>query len=210
MARHPADPEHQRPSVLADRFIDLAERGHVLTAPLMLRHALSEFGGIWPERPGAVPGAGDAWLHPEGAAFGGGTNAVAFHKLSQWLSYSLIEPLLWIGLDVREIDGLTGLPEYRNGGLLLDLGALTLKDAADWERKHDVASPLVVEWRALTVALLDLLAPMVRERLGKSEDEMPLARILEGGTWSAGRRIAREKRADGGPPLQIVSDGTVF
>lgn len=208
--RHPGEPEHQRPSVLADRFLDLTERGHALTAPLMLRHVLTEFGGVWPERPGAVPGAGDAWLHPEGAALGGAPRAVAFHKLSQWLTYSLIEPLHWIGLEVREIDGLTGLPEYRNGGLLLDLGALSLKDEADWSRKHDVSSPLVVEWRALTVALLDLLAPMVRERLGKSAQEMPLARILEGGTWSAGRRIAREKRADGGPPLQIISDGTVF
>jgi len=34
--------------------------------------------------------------------------------------------------------------------------------------------------------------------------------VLEGGTWAAGRIIAREKRADGGPPFQISSDGTVF
>jgi hypothetical protein len=46
--------------------------------------------------------------------------------------------------------------------------------------------------------------------LGKTAAEMPLARILEGGTWAAGRRIAKEKRADGGPPLIIASDGTVF
>jgi hypothetical protein len=67
-----------------------------------------------------------------------------------------------------------------------------------------------VEWRALTLALLDRLAPLVRERLGRTAEEMPLARVLEGGTWAAGRRIARERRAGGGPPLQVISDGTVF
>lgn len=208
--RHHGEPESQRPSALADLFLDRLEAGAPLTASDMLGKVLQELGGIWPERAGAVPGCGDCWFYPEGAPLGGHANAVAFHKLSQWLTYSLIEPLQWAGFTVEDIDGLTGLPEYRNGGLLLDLGALSLKDEADWSRRHDVSSPLVVEWRALTVALLDLLAPMVRARLGKSAGEMPLARILEGGTWSAGRRIAREKRADGGPPLQIISDGTVF
>jgi hypothetical protein len=91
---------------------------------------------------------------------------VPFHKLSQWLAYSLIEPLEWAGYEVVEIDGLTGLPEYRNGGLFLDSGVLRLKDPAEAERAHEVGSRLVVEWRALTVALLDRIAPLVRERLG--------------------------------------------
>jgi hypothetical protein len=39
---------------------------------------------------------------------------------------------------------------------------------------------------------------------------MPLACVLEGGTWAAGRKIASELRPDGGPPLNILSDGTVF
>jgi hypothetical protein len=69
---------------------------------------------------------------------------------------------------------------------------------------------LIVAWRAMTVALLDRLAPLVRERLGVSRDSFPLARMLEGGTWVAGRRIAAERRADGGPPFTIISDGTVF
>jgi hypothetical protein len=58
--------------------------------------------------------------------------------------------------------------------------------------------------------MLDRIAPLVRERLGVSAEQFPLARVLEGGTWAAGRAIAREKRADGGPPFQILSDGTVF
>jgi hypothetical protein len=50
----------------------------------------------------------------------------------------------------------------------------------------------------------------VRGRLALSAAELPLAKVLQGGTWSAGRRIAREKRPDGTPPIAIDSDGTVF
>ena len=54
-----------------------------------------------------------------------------FHKLSQWLTYSLLEPFEWAGVTVTGLDALTGLPEYRNGGLLLDTGVLRLRDP-DW------------------------------------------------------------------------------
>ena len=85
-----------------------------------------------------------------------------------------------------------------------------MRDPAFAERPHAVEAPLVVEWRALTVALLDRLAPLVRERLGVSEQTFPLARLLEGGTWAAGRRLAHERRPDGAPPIRVASDGTVF
>ena len=60
------------------------------------------------------------------------------------------------------------------------------------------------------MALLDLVAERVRQRLGLSPHPLPLASVLEGGTWHAGRRIAAEKRAGGEPTLRIISDGTVF
>ncbi len=87
------------------------------------------------------------------------------HKLSQWLAYSLIEPMQRAGLTVTDIDGLTGLAEYRNGGLFVDSGVLTLRDPAQLSLPHDAGSELVVEWRALTVALLDRLAATMRQRL---------------------------------------------
>ena len=111
---------------------------------------------------------------------------------------------------MTDIDGLTGLAEYRNGGLFIDTGVLALRDPADAVREHDVASTLVVEWRALTVALLDRLADVLRRRLDMDATSLPLAKVLEGGTWAAGRSIAREKRADGSPPLKVISDGTVI
>jgi len=112
----------------------------------------------------------------------------------------------WAGVKVTG-DALTALPEYRNGGLLLDAGVLRLVDPAAASATHDVGSELVVEWRALTVALLEELAPLVRTKLGAPG--MPLACILEGGTWAAGRELAQQLRG-GDPPLKIASDGTVF
>jgi hypothetical protein len=138
---------------------------------------------------------------------------VPFHKLSQWLSYSLMEPLQWAGVELTGLDGdsaLTGLPEYRNGGLFIDGGVIVPRSPSLMERTHRPQDEVIVEWRALTVCLLDEIAVLVRERLGRSAAELPLACILEGGTWAAGRVLAAERRGDGSPPLKIDSDGTVF
>ena len=175
-----------------------------LPASAVLAAVLAALGPIWPGREKlSGRSLGDVWRH---ARFG----FVPFHKLSQWLSYSLLEPLEAAGVVIEDIGALTGLPEYRNGGLFLDSGVLTLAEPREQELEHAVSSELVIEWRALTVALLDRLAEAVRQKLGLSAAELPLARVLEGGSWRAGRVIARELRADGGPPLRVESDGTVF
>lgn len=176
----------------------------------VLEALLRHFSAIWPS-PNAIDGVplGDCWRHPAVAGAGLTRGWMPFHKLSQWLAYSLLEPLEWAGVPVGGLDELTGLPEYRNGGLLLDGGVLKPRDAALLARRWQAGDTFIVEWRALTVALLDELAPLVRARLGLSAAQMPLACVLEGGTWAAGRVLAQ--RARGGlPPLDIASDGTVF
>ncbi|HEX3773422.1 MAG TPA: DUF1688 family protein [Polyangiaceae bacterium] len=179
-------------------------RNQRLPAIEILRAVLAALGPIWQGRPRlAGKSLGDVWRH---SRFG----FVPFHKLSQWLTYSLFEPLEAAGLTIDDASELTGLAEYRNGGLFLDGGALSLKNPEAVHARHAVDSDLVIEWRTLTIALLDRSARAVRAELGVSEAELPLARILEGGTWRAGRAIALEKRAGGGPPLLIDSDGTVF
>jgi len=135
---------------------------------------------------------------------------VPFHKLSQWLTYSLLEPLQELGLVVAGLDELTGLAEYRNGGLCLDVGLLRVKDAAVGDRSYLPGSEVIVEWRSLTVILLDKIAATMREKLHLSATELPLVKILQGGTWAAGRKIAGELRVGGVPPIRIESDGTVF
>jgi hypothetical protein len=92
-----------------------------------------------------------------------------FHKLSQWLTYSLLEPFEWAGVKVRQLDALTALPEYRNGGLLIDSGVLVPKDPASQARVWKAGDEFIVEWRALTVALLDELAPRVRKMLDRTK-----------------------------------------
>lgn len=178
-------------------LFDLLARSDTVEARDILRALLRHLGPVWPRA------EGDVWKHP---ALG----RVPFHKLSQWLAYSLIEPLERAGLRVTGLDALTGLPEYRNGGLFLDGGVLELRDPSDAARTHRPGDALIVEWRALTVALLDAIAPLVRAELGVDAEAFPLVRLLEGGTWFAGRALAAERRADGGPPLTISSDGTVF
>jgi hypothetical protein len=180
-----------------------ARQGRLATTAV-LAAVLGALGPIWPGREQlAGKPLGDVWRHTR---FG----LVPFHKLSQWLAYSLLEPLEAAGITLTGVSELTGLPEYRNGGLFLDAGVLQLRDETERGRVHAVSSDLVIEWRALTVALLDRLADVVRVALGMTEDQLPLARVLEGGSWRAGRALASELRPDGGPPLQVQSDGTVF
>jgi hypothetical protein len=178
--------------------------GRPLKAADVLTVLLDALGPIWPGRE-IVAGTnlGDVWTHSR-------LGRIPFHKLSQWLAYSLCESLERGGTPVVGLDELTGLAEYRNGGLFVDGGMLVPRNPAALRAEHDVWSDLVIEWRALTVVLLDRVAQAVRARLGASADDLPLAKVLEGGTWRAGRTLAREKRAGGGPPLRIRSDGTVF
>ncbi|MFO1085392.1 MAG: URC4/urg3 family protein [Reyranellaceae bacterium] len=182
-----------RPGALFDL---LAVSGEV-KAEAILAAVLDKLSSIWP-RP-----MGDVWPHP---ALG----LVPFHKLSQWLSYSLVEPLEGAGVKVSDLDRLTGLPEYRNGGLLVDAGALRPKQSVLLQQPFAPGDEPIVEWRALTVALLDRIAGHVRRHLGLDAERLPLVKVLEAGTWFAGRALAAERRPGGGPPIAVVSDGTVF
>lgn len=195
---------------LADYLFSQAE-GNELPATAILTTVLDALGSIWPGRLtlAGVP-LGDVWRHPKAGGRGEVAQLVPFHKLSQWLSYSLIHALEVSGLRVRGLDELTGLAEYRNGGLFIDTGVLVPKHEGVTEGSHEVGSEVIVEWRALTIALLDELAPLVRQRLGVDAARMPLAQVLEGGTWALGRELARKLREDGGSPIRVLSDGTVF
>ena len=197
-----------RPGALYDL---LAPKGPRVPATAVLGQVLESLGPIWPGRV-TLDGVnlGDVWHHSALGAEGAPTALVPFHKLSQWLTYSLLEPLEEGGLTVTDLDALTGLPEYRNGGLLVDMGLLVPRDPRLLTDAFKPGSEPIVEWRALTVALLDEVGKRVRERLGMTAEQLPLAKVLQGGTWSAGRKVAAEKRPGGTPPIRIDSDGTVF
>ena len=202
--------DRPRPGGLFDHLAAQA-KNDTIEAPRILSEVLIQLGPIWPSRLElAGRPLGDCWKHPAIKTNDATTGLMPLHKLSQWLTYSLIEPLQRAGIKVTDINGLTGLAEYRNGGLFVDLGVLKLHDSADAEHAHEVGAHLVVEWRALTVALLDQLAEIIRKRLDRNSQSLPLASLLEGGTWAAGRAAAFEQRSDGSPPIKVISDGTVF
>lgn len=201
----PDAPELLRPGHLVDALFRQAPNGRIKAAQV-LSTLLHTLGHIWPGRHELDGVAlGDCWPHPD-APMGW----LPFHKLSQWMTYSLLEPLEDAGLTVTGLDELTGLPEYRNGGLLLDLGLLQARDRSFHTKRWQADAEPIVEWRALTVAVMDHLAEAVRSELGLTPDQFPLARVLEGGSWAAGRQIALAKRPGGPPPVSIDSDGTVF
>lgn len=113
---------------------------------------------------------------------------------------------------------MTGLPEYRNGGLLIDFGFIKLKPEAvlkslgmpETEQLPPLPAehPACVEMRALTVIELDRIAAALRTTL--NAPDLTLAQVLEGATWKGGREIAKAKRSDGGSPIALKLDGTIF
>lgn len=183
----------------------------------------------WPKDRTTVNGfpIGDAWplstlkKHTDPSKANDSTAGIQpFHKLTQWLTYSLMVPFQRVlGIKWKNTDSLTALPEYRNGGLFVDLGAITLKKEA-YERgikasgqklpMFDAADDVVVEWRALTLNLLDRVYERITERMGQGV-HLTMAQVLEAGTWKSGREIAAQRRPETkSSPILIRSDGTVF
>lgn len=202
------------PAARPGSIFDCLRKRHGTSVPAIgiLKAVLEGLGPIWPGRlVSKGVSLGDVWRHSTLNPTSLAKSLVPFHKLSQWMTYSLIEPIEEAGIPVTGVEELTGLAEYRNGGLMLDSGLISLKDPADAVRDWKPENDLIIEWRALTIHLLDLIGDEVRKELGRTPAEFPLAKVLEGGTWWAGRFLAQEKRpADGSPPLKIISDGTVF
>ena len=224
--------------------------GGTVSIRVLWRAVIEGLESIWPATHASAR-RGDVWAYTPLKVIGTAlSDMVPLHKLSQWLAYSLLEPLEELGIVFTDMHLLTGLAEYRNGGLFVDAGVLTPK-ARDAELiaarvEYDVGTELVVEWRALTVILLDKTAEALRARIGATADELPLAKVLQvrgpgcaaaggagwrsarraptqplppspaipprmqGGTWAAGRELAKTRRPDGSSPIPLRTDGTVF
>ena len=199
-----------RPAALFDRLAATSQDGSASVLDL-IADLQRLVGPIWPGRLelGGV-NLGDTWPHPKANGEGATAGLVPFHKLGQWMCYSLLEPAEDAGLRFTDATVLTPLAEYRNGGLVLDLGLLEPRHARVLSEAHHPGDEIVVEWRALTIPIILAIADQLRQYFGLDADRLPLAAVLEGGTWWAGRRIAAEKRPGGPPPIRVVSDGTVF
>ncbi|MCJ1313000.1 hypothetical protein MMC25_006676 [Agyrium rufum] len=216
----------------------LASSVPVIAVPTLWTVLMDGLAPIWPSSRTTLASTalGDAWVcqgMPPSPPAQAWESIVPFHKLTQWLAYSLMTPMnRLMHIHFAGADLLTGLPEYRNGGLLIDTGLLTLKDA-DMQRGleayrenaltegqpnvevvplFETSDDVIVEWRAVTVGFLDDLLLEVNKQLGLDRrDGLTLAQMLEAGTWKGGREIAEVSRPNTKePPIMIVSDGTVF
>ncbi|MAW07377.1 MAG: uracil phosphoribosyltransferase [Halobacteriovoraceae bacterium] len=198
------------PGSLLDYILESVE-GDKLEAEEILHCLLRSLGKIWPGRVTlGGQSLGDVWIYGPMVQKETPSCLVPFHKLSQWLSYSLIESIERLNIQVVNLDALTGLAEYRNGGLFVDLGVFSLKEKEMTKVGHCPDEDLIIEWRALTIIGLDKIASLIRKKLKISSIDFPLPKVLEGGTWHAGRKIAKHHRPYGTPPIKIISDGTVF
>ncbi|KAL2871629.1 uncharacterized protein BJX67DRAFT_342732 [Aspergillus lucknowensis] len=185
---------------------------------------------IWPPDRTQIAGCpvGDAWplsvlaKHESASRESAETATIQpFHKLTQWLAYSLKVPFerllstTWANAELG-----TGLPEYRNGGLFVDMGVLTLKEGA-LERGLRISGGTlpcfgagddeIVEWRAMTVALLDELHQRILSSGRFGGVKLSLPQVLEAGSWKAGREIAAERRPETkSSPILNSGDGTLF
>ncbi|KAL3466873.1 hypothetical protein BJX64DRAFT_301322 [Aspergillus heterothallicus] len=185
---------------------------------------------IWPADRTKIGGkpVGDAWplsvlaKHKSASSEPAETATIQpFHKLTQWLAYSLKVPFerllstTWANAELG-----TGLPEYRNGGLFVDMGVLTLKPSALEKGLNTSGGVLpcfgagddeIVEWRAMTVALLDELHKRILESGKFGDVKLTLPQVLEAGSWKSGREIAAQKRPETKcSPILNSGDGTLF
>ncbi len=198
------DLPNDRPGRIFDWMLSQAKTFDI---ELLLKKILQEFHSMWPQG-NLIDGEkmGDVWQHRKML----GDGFIPFHKISQWLTYSLLDVLQNGNFSIMNENILTGLPEYRNGGLFLDLGLLNFKDHTMHDKKFLVSDEPIVEWRALTVALLDELHIKVCQYLDLPPREFTLAKVLEGGSWWAGRKLAFKLRPEGISPLKVTGGGTLF
>ncbi|KAK0727289.1 hypothetical protein B0T26DRAFT_747632 [Lasiosphaeria miniovina] len=219
-----------RPGNLVDYLVSKTAGGSANLDVLVLWDVLQTLLiPTWPKNRTTIAGTpiGDAWplsILQQGVNIRS-PNATAegiqpFHKLTQWLTYSLMVPFQRVlGMQWSNADSLTALAEYRNGGLFVDLGVLSLKqetlsrglEASGGDLPlFDASDDAIVEWRAMTLVLIDKLYSMIQSRIGDGV-RLTMAQLLEAGTWKSGREIAAQRRRQTkSSPILIKSDGTVF
>lgn len=202
--------KNSRPGHLFD-VITARGRKRQVRAAEVFAQLIEVFAPLWPEGVHlAGKNMGDVGRHSKLVRADKSSGYVPLHRLAQWMTYCLIEPFEWGGIEITDLDDMTGLAELRNGGLFVDAGVLMPRDAEAFSKRWLPDDEFIVEWRALTVALLDDIRPLVADYLGKKTDDLTLSRLMQGGSWQAGRALSLEKRPDGSPIFSIAGSGILF
>jgi hypothetical protein len=89
--------------------------GSGVSIRVLWRAVIEGFEAIWPEHLSGIR-RGDVWCYSPLKVIGvTASDMVPFHKLSQWLTFSLLEPIESLGVHFTQLELMTGLAEYRNG-----------------------------------------------------------------------------------------------
>lgn len=198
--------EAGRPSGLFDTLISPYGVAVPHTADIRAHDILSQLlmtlSGLTPG--GAQIGGvalGDCWQHP--AAHGAGEGWVPLHARMQAITCALLEPFEWAGVQVRELSALTALADVLHGNLLLDTAVLRLRDPQSARTVWPRDAEIVIEWRALTVALLEELAPRVQHHRGRGDAGPGTAGLLIGRFEPAATALTL-LRPEGRPALRVA------
>jgi len=164
---------------------------------------------IWPGNTHEGRTIGDAWHHPALDSDENLKGIVPIHRITQWLHYAIEPVLREFCQGTLRTEALTGLPGYRNSGLLIDRGVLVPRDPELTKRTLHLGDEPIVELRALTIGVMDNVLQRVREEALMDGTSFPMAK-LNGIFWRAGREIAAIVRPDGSPPFKVVDQGVPF
>jgi len=199
--------DSHRPSGIANWILNGPLSQGILAYDL-LHIVLNSLGPLWPGEVRAQNAPlGDVWHYPLNES--NETGLVPIHRIAQWITYSLFPPLNEMGVPAGGPSLLSGLAGYRNAGFLVDAGVLRVKEGVDLTAPLSLSSPLVVEWRALTVALIDKVHDLLQKQLGPS-GALSLPQV-HGLMWRSGRELARQRRPDtGAPPITVASHRMPF
>jgi hypothetical protein len=164
---------------------------------------------IWPGNIHEGTAIGDAWRHSALADDPSLRGIVPIHRITQWLHYA-IEPVIRdFCQGTLRTESLTGLPGYRNSGLLIDRGILLPRDPDLARRTHQLGDEPIVELRALTIGAMDYTLKRIHDSTSMDGSNFPMAK-LNGIFWRQGREIAARIRPDGAPPFKVIDRGVPF
>jgi len=123
--------------------------------------------------------AGDVWRHPLAWAEDRSREIVPFHCLLLALVLDLVAPLEEAGRGLEQLDQLPVPADRALATTMLRLGLVRPRHAAVARLRHPPGSDIVVEIRALSLALAERLVDRLRAELGRTVHDLPVARIVE-------------------------------
>jgi len=121
---------------------------------------------------------GDVWRHPLAWAEDRSRELVPFHALLLALTLDLVEPLQEAGQPLVDLDQLPVPATRALASDVLRLGLVRTRHAAIARLRHPPGSDIVVELRALSVALADRLVDRLRAELNRTVHDLPVARLI--------------------------------